>query len=110
VLTEVSDPVVVAEAVHGAVVEEALLDAACLAGVVVVLPRGGALDELLGVVDAVALGAAAVVVDVRFVGVVEEEGLGFGVGLGAAAAAGGGVLGAAPEPKAKPMTVPGAGS
>jgi len=39
----------------------------------------------------------------------EDDGLGFGDGLGAAAP-GGGLLGAPPEPKAKPMTLPGAGS
>lgn len=39
-----------------------------------------------------------------------DDGLGLGDGLGAVAvAAGGALLGAPPEPKAKPMTVPGAG-
>ncbi len=47
-------------------------------------------------------------------GVGDELGLGFGVGdglgLGALAAAGGAVRGAPPDPKANPITVPGAGS
>jgi hypothetical protein len=81
---------------------------AVVRGTVVVAPWGGMLTDPRGWVGEVAdglgfgLGAGGLLDEL-------DDGLGF-VDCFGTVAAGGAVLGAPPEPNAKPMTVPGAGS
>ncbi|GAB3448012.1 hypothetical protein GCM10027517_32540 [Phycicoccus ginsengisoli] len=76
-----------------------------VAGTVAVLPLGSTVVRVDGREELGGRGEDEVPVPRGVLDV--EEGVGFGAGLGAAA--GGAELGAPPAPKAKPITVPGAG-
>jgi hypothetical protein len=96
-------PVVVA--VVGRVVVEPV--AVRVAGAVAAVPVGGTAVLVLGRGELVGRGEEGEVPVLR--GLL-DVGEGLGVGDGFGAAAGGGLLGAPPEPKAKPMTLPDGGS